>query len=126
MQFGGTLADVVTSAAVLWVLLPQTDLGFPAFVAIYAGWRLASASPASVPAGLGVFEAVIVGVIGRTAPIDRVLSALFLYRVIYYGVPLVVASGVVSALELRRAAAGAQASRGIARRRRLSPRVPRH
>ena len=41
-------------------------------------------------------------VIGRTAPVDQVLSALFLYRIIYYGVPLLVASGLVTALEVRR------------------------
>ncbi|HWJ74633.1 MAG TPA: bifunctional lysylphosphatidylglycerol flippase/synthetase MprF [Kaistia sp.] len=122
MQFGGTLIDVVTSAAVLWVLLPQTDVGFPAFIAIYAvaiGLGVAS----HVPAGLGVFEAVIVAVIGRTAPVDQVLSALFLYRIIYYGVPLVVASGLVTSLELRRVAAGTQASRVIKAGAHLSPRV---
>lgn len=122
MQFAGTLIDVATSAAVLWVLLPQTDVGFPAFVAIYAvavGLGVAS----HVPAGLGVFEAVIVAVIGRTAPVDQVLSALFLYRVIYYGLPLVVASALVASLELRQAAAGTQASRVIRAGARLSPRV---
>ncbi|PPE81150.1 hypothetical protein C3941_07130 [Kaistia algarum] len=121
-QFVGTLLDVSTSAAVLWVLLPQTDLGFPAFVAVYAvaiGLGVAS----HVPAGIGVFEAVIVAVIGRTASIDEVLSALFLYRLIYYGLPLLTASGVVSVLELSRATAGTQASRVLKAGARLSPRV---
>ncbi len=121
-QFGGTFIDVAASAAVLWVLLPQTELGFPAFIAVYAvaiGLGVAS----HVPAGLGVFEAVIVAVIGRTAPVDQVLSALFLYRVIYYGLPLVVASAVVATLELRRATAGARTSRVIRVGAQLSPRV---
>lgn len=122
MQFGGTIIDVAASAAVLWVLLPQTDLGFPAFVAVYAvaiGLGVAS----HVPAGLGVFEAVIVAVIGRTAPVEQVLSALFLYRVIYYGLPLVVATLMVTVFELRRVAEGRQASRVIKAGAHLSPRV---
>jgi len=122
LQFGGTLLDVSTSAAVLWVLLPQTDIAFPAFVSVYAvaiGLGIAS----HVPAGLGVFEAVIVGVIGRTASVEAVLSALFLYRLIYYGLPLIVASGVVSAFELKRVAAGVRASKVLRAGARLSPRV---
>ncbi|MBN8998313.1 MAG: bifunctional lysylphosphatidylglycerol flippase/synthetase MprF, partial [Rhizobiales bacterium] len=122
MQFAGTVLDVTLSAAVLYVLLPQTDLGFPAFVAIYAvavGLGVAS----HVPAGLGVFEAVIVAVVGRTASIDAVLSALFLYRLIYYGLPLLAASGVVSAFELRRVTSGQQASRVLKAGAKLAPRV---
>ena len=122
MQFGGTFIDVAASAAVLWVLLPQTELGFPAFVAVYAvaiGLGVAS----HVPAGLGVFEAVIVAVIGRTAPVEQVLSALFLYRVIYYGLPLVVATMMVTIFEVRRVAEGSQASRVIKAGAHLSPRV---
>ncbi len=121
-QFIGTLLDVTTSAAVLWVLLPQTDLGFPAFVAIYAvaiGLGVAS----HVPAGVGVFEAVIVAVVGRTASIDEVLSALFLYRLIYYALPLLAATGTVSVMELRGAAAGARSSRVLRAGARLAPRV---
>lgn len=121
-QFAATLVDVSAAAAVLWVLLPQTDVGLPAFVAVYAvaiGLGVAS----HVPAGLGVFEAVIIAVVGRTASVDQVLSALILYRVIYYGVPLLVASGLVTGMEVRRAASGAQASRVLRAGAQLSPRV---
>lgn len=121
-QFGATIVDVSTAAAVLWVLLPQSDIGLPAFVAVYAvaiGLGVAS----HVPAGLGVFEAVIIAVVGRTASVDAVLSALILYRVIYYGVPLLAASGLVTGLEIRRAASGAQASRVLRAGAQLSPRV---
>ncbi|MCX5495291.1 bifunctional lysylphosphatidylglycerol flippase/synthetase MprF [Kaistia dalseonensis] len=121
-QFIGTLIDVTTSAAVLWVLLPANSVDLPAFVAVFAvaiGLGVAS----HVPAGLGVFEAVIVAVIGRTAPLDQILSALFLYRIIYYGLPLIVASALVATMEVRRAAAGPRASRLLRTGARLSPRV---
>lgn len=121
-QFAATLVDVSTAAAVLWVLLPQTDVGLPAFVAVYAvaiGLGVAS----HVPAGLGVFEAVIIAVVGRTASVDQVLSALILYRVIYYGVPLLAASGLVTGMEVRRAASGVNASRFLRAGAQLSPRV---
>jgi phosphatidylglycerol lysyltransferase len=121
-QFGATIVDVSAAAAVLWVLLPQSDIGLPAFIAVYAvaiGLGVAS----HVPAGLGVFEAVILAVVGRSASVDAVLSALILYRVIYYGVPLLAASGLVSGLEIRRVASGAQASRVLRAGAQLSPRV---
>ncbi len=121
-QFGATIVDVSAAAAVLWVLLPQSDIGLPAFIAVYAvaiGVGVAS----HVPAGLGVFEAVILAVVGRSASVDAVLSALILYRVIYYGVPLLVASGLVTGLEVRRVASGAQASRVLRAGAQLSPRV---
>ncbi|WP_198010795.1 bifunctional lysylphosphatidylglycerol flippase/synthetase MprF [Kaistia granuli] len=121
-QFGATLVDVSAAAAVLWVLLPQTDVGLPAFIAVYAvaiGLGVAS----HVPAGLGVFEAVIIAVVGRTASVDEVLSALILYRVIYYGLPLLAASALVTGLEVQRAASGAQASRVLRAGAQLSPRV---
>ncbi|BCP54764.1 hypothetical protein K32_33810 [Kaistia sp. 32K] len=121
-QFGATLIDVSAAAAVLWVLLPQTDIGLPAFIAVYAvaiGLGVAS----HVPAGLGVFEAVIIAVVGRASSVDQVLSALILYRVIYYGVPLLAASALVTGLEVRRATSGAQASRVLRAGAQLSPRV---
>ncbi len=50
-----------------------------------------------VPAGLGVLEAVFIALLGRQLPHGEILAALLAYRVIYYLVPL----GLATAWHLR-------------------------
>ncbi|MGE0213783.1 MAG: bifunctional lysylphosphatidylglycerol flippase/synthetase MprF [Parvibaculaceae bacterium] len=103
-QFLVSLADIAASAAVLYVLLPPVDIGWPAFVAIYAvavGLGVLS----HVPAGLGVFETVIIASLGRSVDVDAILGSLVLYRVIYHGLPLLLATILVSVAELQQVAA---------------------
>ncbi len=99
-QFLITVLDIAASASVLYVLLPDGVIGWPAFLAIYAvavGLGVLS----HVPAGLGVFEAVIVAALGRAADVDTVLGALVLYRLIYHVLPLLLAVIFVIGAELR-------------------------
>ena len=58
-----------------------------------------------VPGGAGVFETVILGALGTTLPLDGLVGALLLYRVIYYVIPLVMAVIALTVTEIRRAAA---------------------
>ena len=37
-----------------------------------------------VPGGVGIFETVILGALGTRLPLDGLVGALLLYRVIYY------------------------------------------
>ncbi|TCL69786.1 bifunctional lysylphosphatidylglycerol flippase/synthetase MprF [Rhizobium sp. BK251] len=100
-QFLVTAFDIAASASVLYVLLPQTSIGWPAFLAVYAiavGLGVLS----HVPAGLGVFETVIIASLGNAVNIDAVLGSLVLYRVIYHVLPLLLAVLIVSGAELRR------------------------
>ncbi|WP_183851288.1 bifunctional lysylphosphatidylglycerol flippase/synthetase MprF [Rhizobium sp. BK379] len=100
-QFLVTAFDIAASASVLYVLLPQTAIGWPGFLAVYAiavGLGVLS----HVPAGLGVFETVIIASLGSAVNIDAVLGSLVLYRLIYHVLPLLVAILAVSATELRR------------------------
>jgi len=99
-QFLITVLDIAASASVLYVLLPDGVIGWPAFLAIYAvavGLGVLS----HVPAGLGVFETVIVAALGQTADVDTVLGALVLYRLIYHVLPLLLAVIFVIRAELR-------------------------
>ena len=52
-------------------------------------------------AALGVFEAVILLACGDRVPVEQILSALVLYRVIYYLLPLVLAAVLLAAYEVR-------------------------
>src|SRR6478735_656887 len=100
-QFLVAAFDIAASATVLYVLLPQTAISWPVFLAIYAiavGLGVLS----HVPAGLGVFETVIIASLGSAVNIDAVLGSLVLYRLIYHVLPLLIAVLAVSATELRR------------------------
>jgi phosphatidylglycerol lysyltransferase len=122
VQFAATVADVASAAATLWVLLPHAGIGFPAFVAVFAV-AIALGIASHVPAGLGAFEAVIIAVLGRASPMGDVISALLLYRLIYYGLPLLLAAGLMGSAEFRRSKMAKQASWLAKVGIRLSPNV---
>ncbi len=103
-QLLAAMADIAAAGTVLWFLLPPLDMGWTGFIAVYAvavGLGVLS----HVPAGLGVFETVILAAVGSQAPGGQVLGALLLYRVIYHVVPLILAALVLVLLETRRATA---------------------
>ena len=100
-QFLVTAFDIAASASVLYVLLPESSIGWPGFFAIYAiavGLGVLS----HVPAGFGIFETIIIAWLGSSVNEDAVLGSLVLYRVIYNVIPLVIAIAAISVAELRR------------------------
>ncbi|MFD2175909.1 bifunctional lysylphosphatidylglycerol flippase/synthetase MprF [Rhodobacter lacus] len=93
--------DMAASASVLYVLMPGLDVSWPGFFAIYCvavGVGIIS----HVPAGLGVFEAVMLAGLQQSAGADSLLGALIVYRVIYHGLPLTLALVLLVVTELRR------------------------
>lgn len=93
--------DMAASASVLYVLMPGLHVAWPSFFAIYCvavGVGLVS----HVPAGLGVFETVMIAGLGQTAGVDSLLGALIVYRVIYHALPLTLALVLLVVTELRR------------------------
>jgi glycosyltransferase 2 family protein len=54
-----------------------------------------------VPAGLGVLEAVFIGLLSHEVPEARLLGALLAYRALYYIAPLAAAAGLYLKLELQ-------------------------
>lgn len=100
MQFLVTAGDVAAAASVLYVLLPpDIGIGWPAFATLYC-IAIGLGVLSHVPAGLGVFEAVILGGLGPTAPTDAVIGSLVLYRLIYHVLPLLLAVLALAATEL--------------------------
>ena len=92
--------DLTASAAALWFLLPADIIALPAFFAWYA-MAVALGLLSHVPGGLGVFEAVILLACGGRAPAEQIISALVLYRVVYYLLPLTAAATLLAGYELR-------------------------
>lgn len=100
-QFIVSALDMAAAASALYVLLPQNAIGWPVFFAIYStavGIGLIS----HVPAGIGIFETVIVSALAGSVDVDRVLGSLLLYRLIYNVLPLLVAALALILTETRR------------------------
>ena len=54
-----------------------------------------------IPAGLGVLEAVFVGLLSHQMPTHEILASLVAYRLVYYIAPLVIAAVVYLVMESR-------------------------
>ncbi len=117
-QMAVTTADMLAAAAVLWVLLPPTGIGFFVFAAVFAA-ALGFGVLSHIPGGLGVFELVILYAVGDKAPVAAVAAALVAYRAIYFLLPLSVSTALLAGFEARRllgAKIGRRLRSGAARR----------
>ncbi|MFY8098802.1 MAG: lysylphosphatidylglycerol synthase domain-containing protein, partial [Allorhizobium sp.] len=120
-QFLVTVLDVAFAASVLYALLPaEAQISWPAFFAVYAV-AIGIGVVSHVPAGLGVFEAVILAALGSQVPGDALLASLVAYRAIYYVLPLVIAILLVTVTELRQLKASPLASGAARTAGRLAP-----
>jgi uncharacterized membrane protein YbhN (UPF0104 family) len=100
------LGDWVFSGAALFVLngfvLSPRDFGaFDAFMTVFCLGSLVG-SISGVPGGLGIFEAVMLGLQTRRHHVHETAAALILYRVIYFLGPLLVTIVAAAALRGRR------------------------
>lgn len=116
------MADLGVTAGVAYSLMRfDTPVGFPSFAGFFMLAILAGLV-SQVPGGLGVFETVLIACLSPYASSTHILTALVLYRVLYYLFPLIVAVTMLGTYELaqRRAVLG-RASQTI---RALSPLAP--
>ena len=98
--------------AVVWTLMPR-GVAYPTALGTLLAAAVAAA-PTSVPGGLGVLEAVFVGVLGGRIGRDPLIAALLAYRALYYLAPLLVGAALhfgLEAHERRRAARKASRTR---------------
>jgi phosphatidylglycerol lysyltransferase len=101
-QVAVSAVDWTLAAAALWVLAPDLrSVPFPAFLAVYLGAQAVGLA-SHVPAGLGVFEAVVVRTLAPHAPASQVLGALAAYRAVYYLAPLLASLVALGVVEIRR------------------------
>ena len=88
-------ADLLLMAAALCVLLPaESAPGFVTFLAVFL-IALVAGTASQVPGGLGVFEAVMVLLLGPQTDLRALAAALLAFRAIYLVLPLLVAVTVV-------------------------------
>lgn len=101
-QLGFTLLDMALAGCALYLLLPASDLGFAAFMAVFAAAMMAGVL-SHVPGGVGVFETVIIAALPAGVAVEQAAAGLLMFRLIYYLVPFGLALLTLSAFELRMA-----------------------
>jgi phosphatidylglycerol lysyltransferase len=92
--------DWAVSAAALFVLLPADHgLTFASFLGVYLLAQVVGVA-SQVPGGLGVFESAVVLLLAPALPADRALGSLLAFRILYYLLPLILATLALGAHEL--------------------------
>ncbi|MCY1045674.1 bifunctional lysylphosphatidylglycerol flippase/synthetase MprF [Corallococcus sp. bb12-1] len=92
--------DWVLAASVLWVLLPSdSGVSLPSLTALFALAQLAGIA-SQVPAGLGVFETVMLSALTPRVSAPQVVGVLLIYRLVYYLMPFTVAALLLAGHEL--------------------------
>ncbi|QRN93839.1 bifunctional lysylphosphatidylglycerol flippase/synthetase MprF [Archangium violaceum] len=99
-QLAVSCADWMLAATVLWVLLPpEAGISLPSLTALFALAQLAGIA-SQVPAGLGVFESVMLAALSPRVPASHLLGVLLVYRIVYYLVPFSAAALMLAGNEL--------------------------
>jgi glycosyltransferase 2 family protein len=97
-QLGLSTLNWALIGAIVWLLMPRA-LSYGTVLATQLSAAVI-AVPTHVPGGLGVLEAVFIGVLGGTVPQSALLAGLLTYRALYYLLPLALAAVLHLALEL--------------------------
>jgi phosphatidylglycerol lysyltransferase len=99
-QLAISVFDWVLAGAVLYVLLPPSDLPFLSLLGAFLASQLLGLA-SHVPGGMGVFEGLMVLLLKPFMPAMTLLPALIVYRAVYYLLPLALALLILVADELR-------------------------
>ncbi|MCP5420546.1 MAG: UPF0104 family protein [Gammaproteobacteria bacterium] len=92
LQIGLGLLDWVMASTVLYVLLPPSEaLSFGFFLGVFL-LAQTTALISHVPAGVGVFESVVLLLLSSYVPAPQIFGALLVYRVVFYLLPLLLAA----------------------------------
>ncbi len=95
--------DWIAAGAVLYVLLPPSEVTFPAFFIVFMLGH-AAGIVSQVPGGVGVFETVTLLLLSSKIPSASIIGALVAYRAIYYLFPVGLAAilaGVIEGVRIR-------------------------
>ncbi len=81
-------------------LLHVADISFSEFIIYYVVAQLFGLV-SQVPGGIGIFESSFMLLAGHRFPPEQVISALILYRIVYYIIPLILAGILIAVYETR-------------------------
>jgi phosphatidylglycerol lysyltransferase len=91
--------DLLSVAGALYVLLPNLNLPFYSFVALFL-LAVMLGLISNVPGGLGVFESMMLLMLTPYAKGSELISALLIFRTVYYLLPLALALSAIGGLEI--------------------------
>jgi phosphatidylglycerol lysyltransferase len=101
-----SVLDWALAGAALYVLMPdELRLTYPELLVIFLLAQIVGLL-SHVPGGLGVFESVILLLLHEQTAPPAVAAALLAFRLVYYLVPLAIATVILAAHELMERAAG--------------------
>ncbi len=100
LQLVASTVDLAAAAAALWFLLPRGTVGFFSLAAIFSA-AIALGVVSRIPAGLGVFDIVVLAGLRGMVPSNQLAAALLIYRGVYFLMPLMLAAASLAWLELR-------------------------
>jgi len=84
--------EVVLTGSVLYFLLPPSDeLTLPAFLGLYIITQVVTFA-AQIPGGVGVFDAMVLLLLGNFFEPTAVFAAVLAFRILFYVIPLAVSS----------------------------------
>lgn len=99
-QFGVAASDFFIAAGTLYVLLPNAiTISYLQFVCIFLLAMIAVVLT-HIPGGVGIFELVVLTMLGAEANGD-VVASLLVFRVVYYLFPLLIAGSMLGCFEYR-------------------------
>ena len=102
LQVADAMLDWAFAAAVLYSLLPESwNITFPQLLGAFLFAQVAGLI-SQVPAGLGVFETMVLLLLPNELPRAHVLAALVAFRAVYYFLPLLVAAVLLGTSEVVR------------------------
>lgn len=100
-QMAAGSADLLFSSAILYILLPEGHgISFGLFASLYL-LAFMSGILSQVPGGLGVIETALVLLLDSWIAPDQILSAVLVYRAVYFIIPLVLATLLLGVHEYR-------------------------
>jgi len=101
-QITVSVADLALTAGALYILLPAGHgLSYPVFLSMFLVALIAGLI-SNVPAGLGVFESAMLLFLAPFMESTSIIGALVAFRIIYYLIPLLIASLLLAGLEISR------------------------
>jgi len=99
LQVAVASLDWALAAAVLYALLPPwANVNFPLVLGAFLLGQIAGLV-SQVPGGLGVFESCLLFLLTPRIPAPALFAALVAYRVVYYLIPLAIASAILAVRE---------------------------
>lgn len=94
-------AEVVLTGSVLYFLLPASAaLSLPAFLGLYIIMQVVTFAT-QIPGGVGVFDAMVLLLLGNFYAPETVFAAVLAFRILFYVIPLAISSLALLAYEAR-------------------------